>query len=80
MSRSKWKPLFIDEKKINLKNKINKIYKRNMLITSKHVDNVIQIHNGTRFYEVIITKNMIGQRFGEFSPSKVKPMHKKKNK
>ncbi len=78
MSRSKWKPIYNDDKLINLEKKINKIYKRNMIITKKFVDSTVQIYNGTRFFEIVITKNMVGQKFGEFSPSKIKPTHKKK--
>lgn len=49
-----------------------------MIITKKFVDSTVQIYNGTRFFEIVITKNMVGQKFGEFSPSKIKPTHKKK--
>jgi small subunit ribosomal protein S19 len=56
------------------------MYKRGSLITSKYIDKTIQIHNGTRFFEITVTKNMVGQKFGEFSPSRVKPIHKKKKK
>ena len=78
MSRSKWKPLFSNEKSINFDKKINKIYERNAIITEKYIDHTFQIYNGTRFFEVIVTKNMVGQKFGEFAPSKIKPIHKKK--
>lgn len=78
MSRSKWKPLVIDNKLINFNKKINKITKRNLIIDSKYTDCTIQIYNGTRFFEVTISKNMVGQKFGEFSPTRVKPIHKKK--
>lgn len=80
MSRSSWKPLFINDKSIDFEKKINKMYKRGSLITSKYIDKTIQIHNGTRFFEITVTKNMVGQKFGEFSPSRVKPIHKKKKK
>jgi small subunit ribosomal protein S19 len=80
MSRSNWKPTLIDTNLINSKQKIKKIYSRNLKITKDYLDLTVQVYNGTRFFETVVTKNMIGQKFGEFSPSRIKPTHKVKKK
>ena len=78
MSRSSWKPLFIDENIINKKKKFNTIYNRNMTIDISCIDINFKVYNGTRFFEILVNKNMLGHKFGEFAPSKIKTVHKKK--
>jgi len=39
----------------------------------------VKIYNGIRFYELNIIEKMIGHKFGEFSPTRKLPQHKKKN-
>lgn len=80
MSRSSWKPVLIDNNLINSKKRIKKIYSRNLTITKDYIDLTVQIYNGTRYFEIIVNKNMIGHKFGEFSPSRIKPTHKVKKK
>ena len=80
MSRSKWKPILINNDLINSEKIINKIDDRHLLINENYINKTFQIYNGTRFFEIVVNKNMVGQKFGEFSPSRVKPIHKVKKK
>ena len=78
MSRSSWKNILEFNKNIDFNKKNNKIFLRNNIITSNYIDSTVQIYNGIRFFELTISKNMVGHKFGEFSPSRAKPIHKKK--
>jgi small subunit ribosomal protein S19 len=80
MSRSSWKPIIVDNNLINSKKKINKIFSRDLIITKDYIDLNVEIYNGVRFFELTITPKMVGQRFGEFAPSRIKPIHKVKKK
>lgn len=81
MSRSSWKPLYNKvDLTINKKKKINKIYNRNFTILPKDIGLNIKIYNGIRFFDIEIKENMVYHKIGEFSPSRVKPIHKKKKK
>ena len=45
------------------------------------VDKTYHIENGKQFFEVFVTTEMIGHKFGEFVRTKKKALHaKKKNK
>jgi len=80
MSRSSWKPITIDNNLANSKKIFNKIFSRNLIITKDYINLNIQIYNGIRFFDLTITPKMVGQRFGEFAPSRIKPIHKLKKK
>lgn len=49
-----------------------------MIITLDDVGQKLKIYNGTRFFDIEVKENMINHKYGEFSPSRVKPIHKKK--
>lgn len=83
MSRSKWKPPFIDKKLASIKQqakKVNKIktYSRNSIITPNLINSIIDIHNGIRFFQIVVKKDMVGHKLGEFAPTRKKPLIKKK--
>ena len=78
MSRSNWKPIL--NKKFNSEKKKIKTYSRNTIIVPKNIGDIINIYNGIRFFEINITKSMVGHKLGEFAPSRIKPTHKKKKK
>ena len=66
MSRSLWKGPYIGLKFSN--NKHNAlIISRNSEIIPKFVGLTFQIHNGKQYTNLVITKEMIGHKFGEFS-------------
>ena len=79
MSRAIWKPLYNTNLIENLeKNNIYKIYARGDTISPKFLNTKVKIYNGIRFFETIITKPMLGHKFGEYAPSRRIPLHKKK--
>lgn len=57
----------------NWKN-LNKIktYKRNIILTKNMIDTNIKVHNGIRFFDIKIKKNMLGHKLGEFVPTRLK--------
>ena len=73
MSRSKWKGKFICfsvlKKYLYLKNKYKEliIYKRNSTILKEFLGTHYKIYNGKRFFNIFITEDLIGHKFGEFS-------------
>jgi len=57
------------------KNKSIKTHDRGMIIVPQMVGMKIQIYNGHEFIPVEITNQMLGHRFGEFSPTRGKVKH-----
>ena len=82
MSRSIWKPIYnkTNNNIITKKKKNNKIFNRNMTISVDDIGQKFKIYNGIRFFDLEIKKTMINHKYGEFAPSRVKPIHKKKKK
>lgn len=80
MSRSKWKGPYT-----NIKIEKKKSYKlliasRNSEIIPKFVGKTFKIHNGKTYFDVKITKEMIGYKFGEFVFTRSVFSFKKKSK
>lgn len=78
MSRSKWKNPFT--KKLILKNKKILNIKRNYEITPSIVGKTFKVYNGKTFTKLSVVDEMIGHKIGEFIPTRVKFMFKKKKK
>jgi ribosomal protein S19 len=56
----------------------SKIYKKNLRISVKDINKKKLIYNGKDFQKLIISKEMVGKRFGEFvTTRKVVPFKKK---
>jgi small subunit ribosomal protein S19 len=78
MPRSLKKGPFIDIKlekkvlKLNEKGekKVIKTWARRSMITPDFVGHTIAIHNGNKFIPVYVSENMVGHKFGEFSPTR----------
>lgn len=82
MKRSKWKGPFINSiflKKFDKKKSIRKV-PRNLTIIPKFIGYPFQIYTGKSYTEIIVTKEMIGCKFGEFSLTRKSFTFKKKNK
>ena len=77
MGRSIWKIQYLNPKFINIQKKIVTTYSRGETIKPEYVGITVKIHNGIRFYELKINEKMIGYKFGEFSPTRRFPKHKK---
>jgi small subunit ribosomal protein S19 len=78
MSRSSWKPTCLYNNKKNSTFEKIFIFKRGSVITENLINQTINIHNGIRFFELLVTNKMVGLKFGEFSPTRKVPLHKKK--
>jgi ribosomal protein S19 len=77
MSKSKWKGPFLYLKTTNtIKN--TKIISRNSVIAPSCLGFTYSVHNGKSYMEILITENMIGHKFGEFSFTRAKFIYKKK--
>lgn len=83
MARSKWKTTFIHPT-FTLQQKNNKVNSEIFLvnratqITKQMVGNKVQVYNGIRFFPFSINNDMVGQRVGEFSPTRKRHISPKK--
>lgn len=84
MKRSKWKGPYTVSKKIEISNKKKQVelkMSRNVEITPQLVGLTFKIYNGKEYQEVLVTKDMITHKFGEFVFTRRKfSFKKKKNK
>lgn len=79
MSRSLKKGIYISYKLIekvdalNAQNKkqVIKTWSRSSTITPEFVGHTVAVHNGKNFIPVYVTENMVGHKFGEFSPTRI---------
>jgi len=78
LARSVWKGPFVDGyllKKADKtrgsgRNEIIKIWTRRSTILPQFVGLTFGVYNGHKFLPVLVTENMIGHKFGEFSPTR----------
>ena len=75
MARSVWKGPFVDGyllKKIHKqgRNGVINIWSRRSTILPEFVGYTFGVYNGKKFVPVYVTENMIGYKFGEFSPTR----------
>jgi ribosomal protein S19 len=69
MSRSKWKGNFIDLAILRTKNnpkKQVKLWSRRSVIPSFLLGSTVLVYNGKEFKKILITREKIGFKFGEF--------------
>ena len=78
MARSVWKGPFVDAyllKKVEAvlasgRKDVIKTWSRRSTILPQFVDVTFGVHNGRKFVPVFVTKDMIGRKLGEFSPTR----------
>ena len=78
MTRSIWKGPFIDgyllkkadKSRGSGRNEVVKIWSRRSTILPQFVGLTFGVYNGQKFIPVLVTDNMIGHKFGEFSPTR----------
>ena len=78
MPRSVWKGPFVDGYLLNKaeasrasgRNEIIKIWSRRSTILPQFVGLTFGVYNGKKFIPVQVTENMVGHKFGEFSPTR----------
>ncbi len=47
-----------------------KTWSRRSMIVPEFVGHTFEVHNGRTFTTVFVTENMVGHKFGEFSPTR----------
>ncbi|MGB0576037.1 MAG: 30S ribosomal protein S19 [Alphaproteobacteria bacterium] len=78
MARSVWKGPFVDGyllKKAEAsrgsgRKEIIRIWSRRSTILPQFVGLTFGVYNGQKFVPVLVTENMVGHKFGEFSPTR----------
>jgi small subunit ribosomal protein S19 len=78
MTRSVWKGPFVDsyvlkkaeKAQVEGKNTVIKIWSRRSTILPQFVGLTFGVYNGQKHIPVNVTEDMIGQKFGEFSPTR----------
>lgn len=78
MPRSVWKGPFVDgyllkkaeEVRASGRNTVVKTWSRRSTILPQFVGLTFGVYNGYKFIPVLITEDMIGQKLGEFSPTR----------
>ena len=78
MARSIWKGPFVDgyvlkkaeKAKAGGKSEVIKIWSRRSTILPQFVGLTFGVYNGRKFLPVQVTENMVGHKFGEFSPTR----------
>ena len=78
MARSVWKGPFVDgyllkkaeKSRGSGRNEIIKTWSRRSTILPQFVGLTFGVYNGHKFIPVLVTENMIGHKFGEFSPTR----------
>ena len=78
MSRSVWKGPFVDgyllkkaeQARMAKRNEVIKTWSRRSTILPQFVGLTFGVHNGKKFIPVLVTENMVGHKFGEFSPTR----------
>jgi small subunit ribosomal protein S19 len=85
MRRSSWKGNFITKFLLRKASKNLNVWCRNSVVPSSLVGVHSFIHNGKDFKRVLITREKVGFKFGDFAPtrkfvSKQKPVKIKKKK
>ena len=50
--------------------KVVRTWSRRSTILPEFVGHTVAVHNGKKFIPVYVTENMVGHKFGEFSPTR----------
>ena len=78
MTRSVWKGPFVDGYLLKKAEKargsgrkdIIRIWSRRSTVLPQFVGITFGVYNGQKFIPVLVTENMVGHKFGEFSPTR----------
>jgi small subunit ribosomal protein S19 len=80
MSRSSWKHKIVNLEKFKVLTKNIKIDYRNENVSKEFLNTKVSIYNGKRYIPVYIDQDKIGYKFGEFSFTRKRCIHKEKKK
>jgi small subunit ribosomal protein S19 len=82
--RTLWKGPFVDHNlldQVRLSNNFSiKTTSRNSVILPFLIGKTINVHNGQFFLPLIINEDMLGHKLGEFIPTRLRHIYKKKIK
>jgi len=78
VARSVWKGPFVDgyllkkaeAARSSQRKEVIKTWSRRSTILPQFVGLTFSVYNGLKFLPVIVTENMVGHKFGEFSPTR----------
>jgi small subunit ribosomal protein S19 len=78
VARSVWKGPFVDgfllqkaeKARASGRNEVIKIWSRRSTILPQFVGLTFGVYNGHKYVPVLVTENMVGHKFGEFSPTR----------
>ena len=78
MTRSVWKGPFVDgyvmkkaeKARASGRNEVIRSWSRRSTVLPQFVGLTFGVHNGRKFIPVLVTEEMIGHKFGEFSPTR----------
>ena len=78
MARSTWKGPFVDGHLLkkaqkaseSSRNEVIKTWSRRSTILPEFIGLSFAVHNGKKFIPVNVTEDMVGQKLGEFSPTR----------
>ena len=78
MARSVWKGPFVDsyvlkkaaKSRESGRNEVIRIWSRRSTILPQFVGLTFGVYNGQKFIPVLVSENMVGHKFGEFSPTR----------
>jgi small subunit ribosomal protein S19 len=76
--RSTWKGPFVDgyllkkaeKARASRRNEVIRTWSRRSTVLPQFVGLTFGVYNGRKFVPVLVTENMIGHKFGEFSPTR----------
>jgi small subunit ribosomal protein S19 len=83
MPRSVWKGPFVDGYLLKKAEKASssprreaiKTWSRRSTIMPEFIGLTFQVHNGNKFIPVLVSEEMVGHKFGEFSPTRTYSGH-----
>jgi small subunit ribosomal protein S19 len=83
VTRSVWKGPFVDgyllkkaeAARASGRNDVIKIWSRRSTILPQFVGLTFGVYNGQKFMPVLVTEDMVGHKFGEFSPTRTYYSH-----
>lgn len=55
--------------------RVIKTWSRRSTVTPEMIGLTFAVHNGKKFIPVFVTENMVGQKLGEFSPTRIFHAH-----
>jgi len=83
VARSVWKGPFVDQYLLTKaenqraagRNDVIRTWSRRSTILPQFVGLTFGVYNGQKFIPVLVTENMVGHKFGEFSPTRTYAGH-----